>query len=101
MAAGRVEVARDSFITCGAFQQSEAHDLRCAQRHAVLPAERASSALRCARRCAVEAVGPRMYHLYHLHVHVRDSRKSVERDTVDASSACLCDVYINARVIFW
>ena len=41
-----------------------------------------------------------MYHLYHLHVHVRDSRKSVERDTVDASSACLCDVHINARVVF-
>ena len=48
---------------------------RRAQRLAVLPAERASSALRCARRCAGEAVGPRMYHLYHLHVHVRDSRK--------------------------
>ena len=75
MAAGRVEVARDSFITCGAFQQSEAHDLRYAQPHAVLPAERASSALRCAQRCTGEAVGPRMYHLYHLHVHVRDSRK--------------------------
>ena len=75
----------------------------CALRATPCDAARQSGVQRAesTRRCARDAVRPRMYRCTFLHVHVSDMRKRVEHDTVSASSPCLCGAQIDEKVIIW